>query len=63
MFQGYDISFLVTNFHCEAMYKHKLVDFIIVFLQDIDAEISATKLAVSARGRIVATEYLKTFTR
>lgn len=45
------------------MYKHKLVDFIIVFLQDIDAEISATKLAVSARGRIVATEYLKTFAR
>ncbi|EEA26941.1 ARP2/3 complex 20 kDa subunit (p20-ARC), putative [Talaromyces marneffei ATCC 18224] len=27
--RGYDISFLITNFHTEAMLKHKLVDFII----------------------------------
>ena len=27
--QGYDISFLITNFHTEQMYKHKLVDFVI----------------------------------
>jgi hypothetical protein len=27
--QGYDISFLITNFHTEAMLKYKLVDFII----------------------------------
>lgn len=27
--KGYDISFLITNFHTEAMLKHKLVDFII----------------------------------
>lgn len=27
--QGYDISFLITNVHVEAMLKHKLVDFII----------------------------------
>lgn len=27
--QGYDISFLITNFHGETMLKHKLVDFII----------------------------------
>jgi hypothetical protein len=27
--QGYDISFLITNFHSETMLKHKLVDFII----------------------------------
>ncbi|KAK0541212.1 Arp complex subunit [Tilletia horrida] len=26
---GYDISFLITNFHSETMLKHKLVDFII----------------------------------
>jgi actin related protein 2/3 complex subunit 4 len=26
---GYDISFLITNFHAEYMLKHKLVDFII----------------------------------
>ena len=27
--QGYDISFLITNFHSETMLKHKIVDFII----------------------------------
>ena len=27
--QGYDISFLITNFHTEQMFKHKLVDFVI----------------------------------
>lgn len=26
---GYDVSFLITNFHTEQMYKHKLVDFVI----------------------------------
>jgi hypothetical protein len=27
--QGYDISFLITNFHSDTMLKHKIVDFII----------------------------------
>ena len=30
--QGYDISFLITNFHCEDMYKMKLVDFVVQFM-------------------------------
>jgi len=59
--QGYDISFLVTNFHTESMYKHKLVDFIIQFMTDIDAEISEMKLSVSGRARTVATTYLQAF--
>jgi len=58
---GYDISFLVTNFHTETMYKHKLVDFIIQFMTDIDSEISEMKLAVSGRARTVATTYLQNF--
>lgn len=45
--EGYDVSFLVTNFHTEAMYKHKLVDFIVQFMEDIDKEISSMKLAVN----------------
>jgi len=57
--QGYDISFLITNFHIEQMYKHKLVDFIIQFMEDVDKEISEMKLSVNARARIVAEEYLK----
>jgi actin related protein 2/3 complex subunit 4 len=49
--QGYDISFLITNFHTEEMLKHKLVDFIIQFMEEVDKEISEMKLFV----RIVST--------
>ena len=59
--RGYDISFLVTNFHTEEMLKHKLVDFIIQFMEDIDKEVSAMKIAINARARIVATEFIKQF--
>ncbi|KYQ99933.1 actin related protein 2/3 complex [Tieghemostelium lacteum] len=59
--EGYDISFLITNFHTDNMFKHKLIDFIIQFLEDIDKEISDLKLTLNARGRIVATEYLQAF--
>uniref|UniRef100_A0A915JY06 ARPC4 n=1 Tax=Romanomermis culicivorax TaxID=13658 RepID=A0A915JY06_ROMCU len=57
--QGYDISFLITNAHTEQMYKHKLVDFIIHFMEEIDKEISEIKLALNARARISAEEFLK----
>lgn len=33
---GYNISFLITAKHTEIMYKHKLVDFLIHFMQEID---------------------------
>lgn len=59
MFQGYDISFLITNFHTEQMFKHKLVDFVIHFMEEIDKEISEMKLALNARARICAEEFLK----
>ena len=61
LLQGYDISFLITNFHTEQMYKTKLVDFIIHFMGEVDKEISNMKLVVNARGRIVATEFLSKF--
>lgn len=48
--QGYDISFLITNFHTEEMLKHKLVDFIIQFMEEVDKEISEMKLFVSIRA-------------
>jgi len=59
--EGYDISFLITNVHLEQMWKHKLIDFIVEFMDEIDKEISAMKIAVNARARIVASEYLKQF--
>ncbi|RUS15432.1 ARP2/3 complex 20 kDa subunit-domain-containing protein, partial [Endogone sp. FLAS-F59071] len=56
--QGYDISFLITNAHTEQMYKHKLVDFVIQFMEEVDKEISEMKLSLNARARIVAESYL-----
>ncbi|GKB92563.1 actin-related protein 2/3 complex subunit 4 [Tanacetum coccineum] len=58
---GYDISFLITNYHCEEMQKQKLIDFIVQFMEDIEKEISELKLAMNTRGRLVATEFLKQF--
>ena len=58
---GYDISFLITNFHTEQMLKHKLVDFIISFMEEIDKEISEMRLAVNSRARQCAEEFLKSF--
>jgi actin related protein 2/3 complex, subunit 4 len=52
---------LITNFHTEAFLKHKLIDFIIQFMQDVDKEINEQKLSVNARARIVAQSYLKEF--
>ncbi|OQR71630.1 actin-related protein 2/3 complex subunit 4-like [Tropilaelaps mercedesae] len=57
--EGYDISFLITNFHTEVMFKNKLVDFVIHFMEEIDKEISEMKLALNARARISAEEFLK----
>ena len=43
------------------MWKHKLIDFIIQFMEDIDKEISGMKIALNARSRVVASEFLKQF--
>ncbi|KAI8920765.1 hypothetical protein DFJ77DRAFT_447262 [Powellomyces hirtus] len=58
---GYDISFLITNTHTETMYKHKLVDFVIQFMEEVDKEISEMKLCLNARARIVAESFLQQF--
>ncbi|KAF9354378.1 Arp complex subunit [Mortierella sp. NVP85] len=59
--EGYDISFLITNSHTEQMYKHKLVDFIIQFMEEVDREISEMRLSLNARARAVAKAYLSQF--
>jgi len=59
---GYDISFLLTNFNVEAMWKHKLIDFVVQFMEEIDSEISSMKIAVNERARTVGYQYLKEFT-
>ncbi len=42
------------------MLKHKVVDFIIQFMEDVDKEISEMKLSLNARARTVAESYLST---
>ncbi|KAI5818520.1 hypothetical protein BZA77DRAFT_307223 [Pyronema omphalodes] len=59
--KGYDISFLITNFHTEQMLKHKLVDFIIEFMKDVDKDISEMKLFINTRARFVAEAFLTSF--
>lgn len=55
---GYDISFLITNANTEGMLKSRLVDFVIQFMEEVDKEISEMKLALNARARIVAEQYM-----
>ncbi|CDK29107.1 unnamed protein product [Kuraishia capsulata CBS 1993] len=59
--EGYDVSFLLTNYHNEIMLKNKLVDFIIEFMEDVDKEISEMKLFLNSRARFVAETYLTVF--
>lgn len=56
---AYDISFLITNAHTETLYKRKLIDFIIQFMEDIDKEISEMKLSVNARARCASQAFHK----
>ncbi|MES1913311.1 MAG: Actin-related protein 2/3 complex subunit 4 [Cercozoa sp. M6MM] len=58
---GYDISFLITNFQTEDLWKHKLVDFVIQFMEDINKEISDMVLSVNSRARTVSGSFLKQF--
>lgn len=60
MLQGYDISFLITNFHTEEMLKHKLVDFIIQFMEEVDKEISEMKLFVRSSQSPFLVQWLTT---
>mmetsp|Transcript_34342 Transcript_34342/g.105524 ORF Transcript_34342/g.105524 Transcript_34342/m.105524 type:complete len:171 (-) Transcript_34342:41-553(-) len=58
---GYSISFLITHAHLEKMWKEKLVAFIITFMEDINKEISAMRIALNSRARIVAEAFLQDF--
>ncbi len=59
--EGYDISFLITHRDVENLYRHKLVDFMVTFMEEIDKEINGMKIALNARARVVANEYMKQF--
>lgn len=58
---GYNISFLITNQQLETLVRTELVNFVLHFMKEIDAEISRMKLNVNARARVVATVFLQQF--
>ena len=51
----------MTNFHTEKMLRHKIIDFVISFMEEIDKEISEMKLCINSRARICAESFLKEF--
>ena len=53
--KGFDISFLITNFHLENYKKEDIVDFIIEFIQDFSKEITDMKMTVNSQSRFVTT--------
>ena len=53
--EGYDISFLITNFHLENYKKEDIIDFIVEFVQDLTKEITDMKLLVNSQSRYVTT--------
>uniref|UniRef100_A0A8D2DZY7 Uncharacterized protein n=1 Tax=Theropithecus gelada TaxID=9565 RepID=A0A8D2DZY7_THEGE len=55
--EGYGVTFLITNFHTEQMYRHILVDFVIFFVEDMGREVSGMKLSMLATC-VTATEEL-----
>ena len=55
---GFDISFLITNGNTEGMMRHMIVEFIVRFMTDVDAEINEMKLFLNGRARFVAEQYL-----
>ncbi|KAL0478748.1 actin related protein 2/3 complex, subunit 4 [Acrasis kona] len=59
--EGYDISFLITNFHAEQMFKDKLIKFILDFIQDIDKDVKDMKIQQNVRARLVAKKFLGSF--
>jgi len=53
--EGYDISFLITNYHLENYKKEEIIDYVVEFVQDLTKEITEMKLIVNSQSRLVST--------
>ena len=56
---GFDVSFLITNYHLEIYRKEDIIDFIVEFIQDIEKEINDMKLIVNSQCRISSTYFME----
>jgi len=59
--EGFSFSFLITNKHVDDLTKNKILGFILHFMVEVDKEISSLKISQNARGRAIASEYMKLF--
>lgn len=57
----YSISFLVTNEHIEQYGRHQIIGAILNFVRHLDKECSEIKIAINARARSVAADFLRGF--
>ena len=56
---GFDVSFLVTNYHMENYKKEEIIDYIVEFVQDLSKEITEMKLIVNSQSRLVSTYFME----
>ncbi len=56
---GYDVSFLVTNYHLETYKKEEIIDYIVEFVQDFSKELTEMKLVVNSQSRLVSTNFME----
>ena len=47
--------------HLERLWKHKVVDFIVHFIQEVDQELTSMRMTLNTRAREVSRLYLKEF--
>jgi actin related protein 2/3 complex subunit 4 len=57
--EGYDISFLITNYHLENYKKEDIIDLIVEFIQDVEKEINEMKLIVNSQFRVSSTHFME----
>lgn len=56
---GFDISFLITNYHLETYKKEEIIDLIVEFIQDLEKEINEMKLIVNSQFRLSSTHFME----
>jgi actin related protein 2/3 complex subunit 4 len=54
---SFDVSFLITNDEAETMHKHKVIDFIIQFVSDVEKDITEMKSTINGRAHKTSVEW------
>ncbi len=56
---GYDISFLVTNYHIEVYKKEDIIDYIVEFVSELEKKIIEMKLIVNSQCRAATNNFME----